>query len=324
MKLDGETSRVAMVVPQLHAPESEETRYRCLDGTLTSYDVAKAARVSRKAARRAVEAFCAASEDGRSDLNGATVTLDSSGVPDPATQTRAQMAVIVAEKIGIGRFGLKKRIAERAATRPPRKPKENRMGSQQHPWRIEKHGRSTKAQEGGAVLATLTCSKCPTAHTIRFRQLCGGVEMDAKFKQQGWAVDPAKCPTHNRHNHQPHKEPTKMATAPTAPAKTSPAAIAAQAKMFGLLQMHFNPDTGVYGSGYTDRKIAEECGLAVELVAGVRAQAFGELKVPAEVAQLTADIEALESLLNESIAPIQSELRALKQRVTDCCKRFGG
>lgn len=307
-----------MAVPQVQAMEAA-TRYRCLDGVLTSYDLAKAAGVSRKRARRAVDAFCAENDDGRAEVDGATLTFDSGDTPDPATQTRAQMARLVAEKLGLGRFGIKKRTAA--------KREENQMSSQQHPWRIERHGRTTKAQAGGALIATLTCSRCSEQLSIRFRQLCGADDMDAKFKQQGWAVDPAKCPAHNRRNHQTQApKETKMATA--APAATvashTPAAIAAQAKMFGLLQMHFNPDTGVYASGYSDQRIADECKLAVLLVSGVRREAFGDLKVPAEVEQLHADIGALESLLRESIAPIESELRALKARVAECCKKFGG
>jgi hypothetical protein len=107
-------------------------------------------------------------------------------------------------------------------------------------------------------------------------------------------------------------------------AAPSPAAIAAQAKMFGLIQTHFDAETGTYGQGYSDAKIAEECRLSVDLVAAVRKQTFGDLKVPAEVAQLTADLDALESLLEESIAPIRSELATLRTRVRECCKKFGG
>lgn len=106
-------------------------------------------------------------------------------------------------------------------------------------------------------------------------------------------------------------------------ATPTPAAIAAQAKMFGLLQGQFDPESGTYANGYSDQQIASECKLSVDLVSAVRAASFGELKVPAEVEQLTGDIAALEALLAETIAPIQTELRALKSRVADCCKRFG-
>lgn len=316
--------RTSVAPGAMVTPEDGVTVCDCLDGRLTSYDVAKVAGVSRKAARRAIDAFVAKQEGAPVNPDGATLTFESGEVPHPSTQTREQMARIVAAKIGIGRFGIKKRVAERAAARPPAKPKEKRVSTQQHPWKDGRHGRSIKAQPGGAVIATLTCSRCDESHSIRFRQLCNGGDMDKKFAQHGWAVDPAKCPTHNRRNHQPRKEISMPdAAAPTFAAPT-PAAIAAQGKMVALLQLHFDPDTGTYGGGYSDAKIAEECRLCVDLVAGVREQAFGKLKVPGEVAQLTADIEALDQLLAETIAPIQAELANLKNRVRECCKKFGG
>lgn len=321
MKLTPPGGPMTAISPLAHAETGEP--YRCIDGPLTAADVAKAAGCSAKQVKRALVAAGKERSDVRNGDGGATMDLYGDELPPVGEATRGAVALIVAEKMSLGRFGLKKRIAERAANRPPAKPKGKRMSTMQHPWKVERHGRSVKAQAGGAVIATLTCSKCPEVHSIRFRQLCDANDMDRKFLQQGWAVDPAKCPTHNRRNHQPHRE-TSMSAEATTFAAPSPAAIAAQAKMFGLLQMHFDPDTGTYGGGYSDAKIAGECRLAVELVAAIRLQTFGELKVPTEVSQLTADIEALESLLNETIAPIQSELRALRQRVTECCKRFGG
>jgi hypothetical protein len=307
--------------PMLARTFDDNTRYTCLDGVLTSSDVAKAAGVSRKAAKRAIDAFCAAHDEGRLESNGATVTLPGKA-PDPATQTRAEMARIVAERLCIGRFALKQRIAERAATRPPAKPKEKRVTNHRHPWLAGKHGREAHSQQGGTVVATLTCSKCTATDSITFRQLCDANEMDRKFGQRGWSVDPAKCPDHNRRNHSCKETKTMATEAPTF-AAPSPAAIAAQAKMFGLLQMHFDPETGTYGSGYSDAKVAADCRLSVDMVAAVRKEAFGDLKVPSE-AQLNADIAALESLLEEATAPIRSELASLKRRVADCCKKFGG
>jgi hypothetical protein len=115
-----------------------------------------------------------------------------------------------------------------------------------------------------------------------------------------------------------------MATEAPTFATPTPAAIAAQAKMFGLLQTHFDPESGTFDAGWSDKKIAEDCRLSADLVVAVRKQTFGELRVPSEVAQLTADIEALDALLTETTAPIQAELASLKRRVQECCKKFGG
>lgn len=105
-------------------------------------------------------------------------------------------------------------------------------------------------------------------------------------------------------------------------ATTSPAAIAAQAKMFGLLQTHFDAEKGCYLNGYSDKKIAEETGVAPDLVAGVRSQAFGEIKEPAEIAQLASDIDVLASLIEETVAPLRTELAALKTRLAEVRKKF--
>ena len=318
MRLPVTTSLAALAVPGLLAGDDDAGRYRCSDGLLTSGDVAHAAGVSPKAARRAITAYCSEADDGINERGGATLTMDSDVAPHPGTVTRAEMARIVAKKIGIGRFGVEKRVAARRAAGLVPKPKEKRVSTQQHPWKVERHGRSVKGREGGGVVATMACSKCPAAETIPFRQLCGSADMDAKFKQKGWAVDPTKCPGCNRHNHTPRKEAPVATTA----AKTSPAAIAAQAKMFGLLQAHFNIDTGCYSGGFSDAKIAGDCGLAVELVAGVRTQAFGELKEPAEIAQLASDIEALSSLIDEQVAPLRTELANLRTRLAEIRRKF--
>lgn len=312
--LHGHRTSVAAEPFIMRELDSEPHELDCIDGRMTAVDVGRAAGVSRKEAARVMKAYCDAHEDGRNHDGGSTFTFESTGVPHPKNLTRAAMALIVAEKLGIGRFGLQKRIEER-----------KRMSATHHPWNLGKHGRSVRSENGGGLVATLTCSRCPTSLDIRFRQLAESGAMDKKFTQQGWAVDPAKCPDHNRHNHVRKEKPVSTATAPAPTfAAPTPAAIAAQAKMFGLLQVHFDPESGTYSNDYSDAKIASECRLSVDLVAGVRKEAFGELKVPSEVAALQADIAALESLLEETVAPIHNELRTLKNRVAECCRKFGG
>jgi hypothetical protein len=312
-------SLAAMAIPDLF-PHETRGSYRCVDGPVGLADIARAAGCSAKKARRAIQAYVDRHEaEGRTDAAGAVLNVTEDDVPPEGHGTRADVARVIAKRIGAGRYGLQNRIAERAATRPPAKPKEKRVSTQQHPWKVETHGRSVKGKEGGGIVATLACEHrdCSTTETIPFRQLCGSVDMDRKFQQRGWAVDPAKCPAHNRRNHQTPKE-TPVATA----AKTSPAAIAAQARMFGLLQTHFDVERGCYGGGYSDAKIADECGLAPDLVAGVRAQAFGDLKEPAEIAQLASDIEALSALIDEQVAPLRTELANLRSKLAEVRRKF--
>lgn len=292
----------------------------CRDGRLTAADLQRAVGGSRKAAMREfdkwVDGMKARGETGF-DLE---VDAADKSEPPPGRMdfTRAELAQAIAKVAGLGRYGLAARIAERAATRPPPEPKkERRMSAQQHPWNTGRHGRAVRSVEGGGIEATLTCGKCEATETIRFRQLAGSAEMDRKFILKGWAVDPAKCPEHNRRHH-PRKDPLTVASSP------SPSAIAAQAKMFGLLQNHFDVENGCYGSGYSDAKIAAETGLAIDLVKAIREQAFGPLREPPEIAQLATDIEALAGLIDETVAPLKTELAGLRSKLAELRRKFGG
>lgn len=101
-----------------------------------------------------------------------------------------------------------------------------------------------------------------------------------------------------------------MATNPT------PGAIKAQAKMFNLLSLHFNPDEGRYAKGWSDKKVADDTGMAADLVASFRVEAFGELKEPAEVSALRSEISALENLVVEQIASLRTELAKVAKAYT--------
>lgn len=190
-----------------------------------------------------------------------------------------------------------------------------------HPWVTGKNGRTVHSVDGGFVVARVQCqvSGCKADHEVRFRQLPAPDIIDQKFRQQGWDPKKPRCDRHSENRHRAKTKEAHMAT--TAP-KTSPAAIAAQAKMFGLLQTHFDAERGCYGGGYSDAKIAADTGLSVELVAGVRSQAFGDLKEPAEIAQLASDIEALSSLIDEQVAPLRTELASLRAKLAEVRRKF--
>lgn len=314
-----DTSLAALAVPDLF-PGETRLSYRCVDGTIGLRDIARAAGCSNKDARRAISAFVEAHEAaGHTDAAGAILNVTEDDVPPEGTGTKAQLARVVAERIGAGRFGLQKRIAARKAATPR---KETGMaGTSNHPWVTGKNGRSVHSVDGGFIVARVQCQveACKADHEVRFRQLPAPDIIDQKFRQQGWDPRKPRCDRHSANRHHAKSKEAPMAT--TAP-KTSPAAIAAQAKMFGLLQTHFDIDEGCYRSGYSDAKIAAETGLAVELVAGVRLQAFGELKEPDEVAQLARDIEALSSLIDEQVAPLRTELAGLRSRLAEVRRKF--
>jgi len=315
----------------------------CKDGMLRLSDVARAARRSAKATRRAVDRYVLEHQAaGSLNADGATFELGS-GVPDPATVTRAEMARIVAEKVGLIKpkpekppvpvkraIPIRKLAAEAhrlgttvEALRPDLNPAEIEMAKGHpggHLYRDGVGGRSVTTRPGGqsghSIIAKLQCQHSACRHTgeVKVRQLCGPGEIDRKFRQQGWDIDPNKCPTCKAARQTPPQEEDM--------AQPTPKAVMAQARMFNLISTHFDADGGCYGGGYSDARIAEETGLAVDLVAAVRTETFGPLKVPPELQKLTDDIAALEQLVEEQLAPIRTELVALKTRAAELRRKF--
>lgn len=279
------------------------TSYVCLDGELRLSDIARAARCPLKQARRAMDAFVLGNEGGRKEGESAVVKIGQSELPESGTVTRAALAKILAERLGLGVYALGRIDAKK---------REREMSAAQHPWKNEVHGRRIENADGG-IEAVLTCSKCPDAERIAFRQLCDAAVMDKKFKQLGWQVDPAKCPTCVR-----SRKGTRRVNKPSA------AAVQGQAKMYRLLQEHFNVEDGAYGPEWSDERIAKDCSLSLEFVAAIRDEAFGPLKEPPEIAKLNADLEALASLFEEQTNQFKAEIATMRARIAEARKRFGG
>lgn len=172
-----------------------------------------------------------------------------------------------------------------------------------HSYRDGIKGRSLNSRPGvggPTVSAQLECSDCGKCGQLNFRQHAPPEYIDKKFVQAGWRLDPHLCPDCIRKN-KAEKE-NSMASNP------SPSAIKAQAKMFNLLSLHFNPEEGHFAKGWSDKKVADETGVAADLVSSFRTEAFGALKEPAEIAALRSDISALEGLVSEQLASLRTEL----------------
>ena len=293
------TAAAALVIGFEMVPE---IAYYCSDGRMTMQDIGRAAGVTAIAAKRAVGAYL-----DRVEAGGVSAFL-SDVIPNPKAVTRIEMARVVAEQLGIGSYGLAKRIDERRAARPPAPPTEQRVRAITHPYRRGDKGRSVKSQPGGSQLARLTCG-CGQFHDIRFRELCASEQVDRKFIQVGWRIDPAVCPAC-----QPKKQETNV--------KPTPAAIRSQVLMFQMLTDHFNVEQGAYSPGHSDESIAKAVGMAVETVRAIRVEGFGEIKEPAELTALANDLNALERLVAETIAPIQTEMDGMRTRIADLRRKF--
>ncbi len=177
------------------------------------------------------------------------------------------------------------------------------MSARRHLYRDGRHGRSIRTATGVSgvtIAALLQCSRCPKVGDLNCRAMMPPEKMDQKFRQAGWQIDPHVCPDCIRQS----KEKRTAAMASNA----SPAAMKAQAAMFQHLTANFDPDTGRYAKGWSDKVIAEKTGLSVEHVAAFRTAAFGELKDAPEIVALRAEIAALENLVTEQVAHLRGEL----------------
>lgn len=177
------------------------------------------------------------------------------------------------------------------------------MNARRHGYRSGARGRSLDTKPGVAgvsITARLTCSHCEKTGGLKCRAVMPDDQIDQKFRQSGWRLDPAVCPDCIRQFRE--KRTADMAS------NVSPAAMKAQAAMFQHLQTAFDVETGRYAKGWSDKVIAEKTGLSVEHVAAFRTAAFGDLKDAPEIVALRAEISALENLVTEQVAHLRGEL----------------
>jgi len=182
------------------------------------------------------------------------------------------------------------------------------MKHREHSYRNGVLGRRLVTRPGvGSPSATafLQCSKCPHEGSLKLGVRMPPEQIDKKFMQAGWALDPHICPGCR----------TKANERKAMSAKPSPGAMRAQAQMFNLLQTHFDPNKGVFAQNWDDARIAADTGLSAAVVVEYRETCFGKLKEPEEVAALRSDIAALEKLQQESNASFLAEIATLKKQM---------
>lgn len=189
------------------------------------------------------------------------------------------------------------------------------MKNRGHYYRSGMLGRSLETQAGAGgttFVAHLHCARCPRIASRNLRQIMPPDQIDRKFQQAGWSVDPNLCPDCI----QASKERKTMS------AKPSPNAMRAQAQMFTLLQTHFDVTKGAFAKEWSDERVATETGIAVALVIEFRQTCFGELKEPDEVRVLRGDISALETLVRETVASVTGEIASMRTRLAAISKRW--
>lgn len=124
----------------------------------------------------------------------------------------------------------------------------------------------------------------------------------------------------------PEKACTNNTGSQPAPA-VSEQARKAKREALELLDSYFDAATGFYTRDWSDKRIAEEVGIAEKAVAEIRSEFFGELRSTAEIdaalqcvaelkKQLQEREEAIRGLLNSELSPIKDELQKLHLQVS--------
>lgn len=182
------------------------------------------------------------------------------------------------------------------------------MRHREHSYRNGMLGRRLETRPGiGSPSATafLQCSRCPHEGSLKLSVRMPPEQIDKKFTQAGWALDPHICPGCR----------SKANERKAMSAKPSPDAMRAQAQMFNLLQNHFDPNKGVFSQNWDDARIAADTGLSAAVVVEYRETCFGKLKEPEAVQALRNDIAALEKLHQEMADAWKVEVEDLKKNL---------
>jgi hypothetical protein len=112
---------------------------------------------------------------------------------------------------------------------------------------------------------------------------------------------------------EPAVPPTPIKTAPPHGASVRKPSISESLKIGGLLERFFDIDEGMFTGGYSDEKIGDELNLPPAMVALVREEAFGPLKINPHIMEARAEVEALLS----AMATLESEFRQKHDKLKD-------
>lgn len=144
---------------------------------------------------------------------------------------------------------------------------------------------------------------CGRRETLRYVIDTNPVLFAKQLRQKGWEVDSkctwALCP--------------KCVGAKKLTAKTSPAALKSQAKMFAMLSEYFDAETGQYADGWSDARIARDVGMAESYVAEAREAAHGPLREHPAIEQAKADLAALRGKTDRDIVEMRQMLDQMSQ-----------
>lgn len=145
-----------------------------------------------------------------------------------------------------------------------------------------------------------------------------------RMLQAGWTIGSKPvCPEHGRKekvagNDKGNNDVNTPAPIEAPSMSASDKARAARREALEWLSESFDTATGTYKAGVSDASIANETGIAVKAVADLRAEFYGPLREPSEIADLRA-------ILVEILAKgdsLQAEIAALHRRNADVSERI--
>lgn len=150
---------------------------------------------------------------------------------------------------------------------------------------------------GEAAAELVASCDCGRKESLRYQQRMPPTFYAQALNNKGWSVDnkctKAACP--------------KCVGAKSMTAKTSPAALKSQAKMFAMLSEFFDAETGQYADGWSDARIARDVGMAESYVAEAREAAHGPLREHPAIEQAKADLAALRSKTDRDIVEMSPD-----------------
>jgi hypothetical protein len=112
----------------------------------------------------------------------------------------------------------------------------------------------------------------------------------------------------------PQAEEEVMNTKPTPTPKITHA-------VFQCLDGIFDPEKRLYKSGYTDQRVARECGTSEEVVTYLRTETFGALAEDPRISAIRDDLELLGLEAAEGFAKLQKQLGELRSRMEQIAHR---
>lgn len=186
------------------------------------------------------------------------------------------------------------------------------------------------------VIVTLPCKG---GHDVEYpmEKMLPPDALKRQLSNRGWTLGKRlSCPDHNRREKSAMPEAAQPAVVTPAAGMTPDARKVHRAVMEALMSV-YDDDGKRYTAGYTDAKVAEETGAAVEYVRKTREEFFGPVAIPPEFGALRQELDALTASIaatrrdmatvrqngETAIAALEEQTKGIKHRLDNAAKANG-